>query len=138
MGHTFWKRCAIAIAVMVMWISFGLVVWVGFVLVPFAVVAYVCRESEWLYKRIGGYGQALDSCANTLFMDGHPKETISSHCGRYYETKYGNLYKNRPATNPEVVLPWQAIFVKWLTDIGEVDHVYKAVEQWAIDTQVDL
>jgi prepilin-type processing-associated H-X9-DG protein len=132
------RRLGIAFAAMVMWLLFGAVVWVTFVLFPLLTVAWVLRDSDWLRTRLTRYGQALDSAANVTFLDGHPKETISSHVGRYYTIKYGNPYKTIYASDPLLFLPWQCVFVKWLTDLAESDHVYHAVEQWALDAAVPL
>lgn len=132
------KRIAIAFAAMVMWVLFGIEVWIAFIAFPVLCLAWIFNSSDWLQQRLTSYGQALDSCANVVFMDGHPKETISSHVGRFYEARYGNPYKGREMTRPDLVMPWQALFVKWLTDFAETDHVLKAVEQWAIDANVAL
>ena len=132
------RRLLIAFAALIMWVLFGAIIAVAFCFVPVLMVAYVCTGSAWLYSRVGAFGQALDSCANVPFMDGHPKETISSHAGRYYEAKYGNPYKNRGPTQQDLVIPWQAKLVRWLTDMAEENHVLKAVEEWAITTGVPL
>ncbi len=132
------KRLAIAFAAIVMLICFLTVIVGALVALPLFILGYVITGSDWLYARIGAFGHGLDSCANVPWLDGHPKETISSHTGRFYEAKYGNPYKKRPATNPDQVIPWQAAFVKWLTDKAETNHVYKAVEQWAVDAKIDL
>lgn len=138
MGVEMSKRLLVAFAAMVMWLAFGLVVGAAFIVFPVLTAVWVCNGSEWLRDRLTKYGQALDSCANVPFLDGHPKETISSHVGRFYTARYGNAYKLLPATNPDLVIPWQCVFVRWLTDKGEPDHVYKAVEQWAVDAKVPL
>lgn len=133
------KRLGICFAALVMLVLFVIVIAAAVVVTLPLLVVYLFNASAWLYDRIGKFGQALDSCANVPFLDGHPKETISSHVGRFYEAKFGNPYKLRPyATQPDVVIPWQAQFVKWLTDLAEKDHVLHAVEQWAVDDRVPL
>lgn len=133
------KRFGICVAAIVMLVLFVIVIAVAVLCVPPLMLAYFIGGSEWIYKRVGAFGQGLDQAANVPFMDGHPKETISSHAGRYFEAVYGNPFKGRIVpSNPTVVIPWQAKFVKWLTDLAEKDHVLHAVEQWAVDDRVPL
>ncbi len=132
------KRLAIAFAAMCMWFMFGVEVSIAFAAFPFLTAVWVVRDSDWLRKRLTAYGQALDQCANVVFMDGHPKETISSHVGRIYSAKYGNGYKGMLGLKPDLVIPWQAVFVHWVTDFAEPDHVYKSVEAWAVASDIDL
>ena len=131
-------RLRIAFAALIMLVLFLLVIAGGVIAVLVFIVGYVATGSDWLRSRVTSFGQALDSAANVPFMDGHPKETVSSHAGRYFEAKYGNAYKGRPATQPALVIPWQAKFVRWLTDLAEPDHVLRAVEDWTIEKNVPL
>ena len=131
-------RLKIAIAALVMLVLFLTIIIPAAIAVPFLLVVYIFAGSDWLRSRVTSFGQGLDGAANVVFLDGHPKETISSHVGRWYEKKYGNAYEGRPPSIPDLVIPWRARFVKWLTDKGEPDHVYKSVEQWAVDKGVPL
>ena len=132
------RRIGIACAAMAMWLMFGLVVGFAFVCFPLLSLAWVAFDSDWLRKRLTSYGQGLDSCANVVLLDGSNLETISSHVGRMYTAKYGNMYKNLHAVDKDYPLTWQARLVRRLTDIAEPDHIYKSVELWAVDSQVPL
>lgn len=132
------QRIKIVIAAIIMLVLFLAVIIPAAISVPFLLAAYVLTGSDWLRSRVTSFGQGLDGAANVVLMDGHPKETISSHAGRFYEAKYGNPYEGRPATQPDLVIPWQARFVHWLTNLAEPGHVLKSVEQWTIDQKVPL
>lgn len=132
------SRLKVALAALVMLVLFLLLILPAAFMVPFLLVVYVLTGSEWLRSHVTSFGQGLDGAANVVLMDGRPQETISSHAGRYYEAKFGNAYEGRPPSIPDLVIPWQARFVKWLTDLVEPDHVYKSVEQWTIEKGVPL
>lgn len=131
-------RLKIALLGLVMLVLFLLVIAGGVIACLVFLLGYVLTGSDWLRSRVTSFGRALDQGANVPFMDGHEKEPISSHVGRFYEAKYGNAYKSRPPTIPDLVIPWQAKFVRWLTDLAEVDHVYKSVEDWAVEKGLPL
>lgn len=133
------ERAKLVLAASVMMFFFVPIVMVGIVIAVIMLVSYLFRDSQWVYKRLVAFGSALDQASNVVLFDGDERETISSHVGRFYEAKYGNPIKGRPgATDTLLVLPWQCEFVKWLTDLGEPDHVYHAVEQWAVDAELGL
>lgn len=132
------KRIGIAIAALVMWLAFGLVVIPIWLIFPLATLWWVIKNRNGLRDRLTRYGQALDSCSNVIVFDGHPKETISSHVGRMYSAKYGNPDKGLVITDANFKLPFMAKFVYWLTNLGESRHCYKAVEVWAVEAQVPL
>lgn len=132
------ERVKLLFAALFMLIVFLLIIIVGVVLTIIFLIGYLITGSAWLRSRVTNFGIGLDQAANVVFMDGNPKETISSHAGRYYEAKYGNPYKGRPATRPGLVIPWQAVAVCTVTNLGEKDHVLNAVEQWAVDAAIPL
>jgi hypothetical protein len=106
--------------------------------IPFLAI-FLLTGNEWMQKVVVNFGIAEDQAFNVVLLGGHPKETTSSHVGRYYEAKYGNPYKNRPIpTNPGLVIPITVQFLNWITGLAETDHALKAVEQWAIDQGVPL
>jgi hypothetical protein len=132
------RRILIAIAALVMWLAFGIAVIPVWIIFPFATLWWVIKNRNGLRDRLTRYGQALDACANVVVFDGHPKETISSHVGRMYSAKFGNPEKGMPITDPDFKLPVMAVFVYWLTNIGEKRHVYNSVESWAVQQGVKL
>lgn len=132
------RRIALAFAALFMLIVFITIILIGAVMALFFLLGYIVTGSEWLRDRLTKFGQGIDSAANVILLDGHPKETISSHVGRMYSAKFGNVYKGMAPTDPDYVLPRIAIIVMHITDIGEPDHVYKAVEEWAVEAKVPL
>jgi hypothetical protein len=133
-----WRRVLLLAAALFMLVAFLVIVLIGVVLALVFLIGFLFSGSAWLRDRITKFGQALDSAANVVLLDGHPKETISSHVGRMYSAKFGNPYKAMPVTNPDFVLPWQARIVFAITNFGEADHVYHAVEEWAVDANIEL
>lgn len=134
-----WKRLQISIAAFLMWGIFAVYDTLAMAVLPVLITAYLFTGRARLYREVGNAGKAMDQLCNVVFLDGHPKETVSSHAGRYYEAKYGNPYKGRPnALRPNLVIPARYRFVHWLTDKFERDHARKAVEQWTIDAGLPL
>lgn len=68
------------------------------------------EERVWVTKT----GQGTDALANASWFDGDPRETISSHTGRWIES-------GQP-------LPFKFKFVNWLTNLFEKDHPVKAIQ----------
>ena len=132
------QRLKIALAALIMLVLFLLVITAGTVATLIGLVVYIFRDSAWLRARITTFGRSLNAAAGVFFADTEGHETISSWAGRNYTAKYGNKYKNLPATLPDLVIPWQAKFVRWLTDLAEPDHVYKAVEEWTVEKGIPL
>lgn len=92
------------------------------ILQPVGIAVYALGNDNiraWIYRT----GKALDQFNNAAWFGGNPKETISSHTGRWYQAEH--------RTNGAVPLaiPLRFQFVKWLTDLFEIDHVLKAIEE---------
>lgn len=138
MATSIGKRLAIAFAALFMMTAFIIIILIGVVMALVFIVGYILSDSAWLRDRLTKFGQSIDAAANVVLLDGHPKETISSHVGRIYSAKYGNPIKNMPVVNPNLVIPWPAPVVKWITNFGEKDHVYHAVESWAVEQKVPV
>lgn len=132
------QRLKLTTVAFIMLVLFLLVIAVAVIATILGLVVYVFRDSAWLRSRITTFGRSLDAAAGVFFADMEGHETMSGWSGRCYTRKYGNVYKGLPATDADFVIPWQAKFVKWLTDLAEVDHVYKSVEQWTIDQNIPL
>lgn len=131
-------RLRIGLAALVMWLAFGLIVIPVWIVFPLGVAWWVWKNRNGLRDRLTRFGQALDECANVVLFDGDPRETVSSHVGRMYSVKYGNPDKGILITQPNFVIPMMARVVKFLTDQFAPQHVYKSVETWAIEKDVQL
>jgi hypothetical protein len=122
------KRLGKAAAAAVMLFAFGLGSLLALPCVAVALLGFAVTGREGFGRYVSYRGKSFDQVCNTYWFNGHPKETISSHAGRYFEAKYGNPYKGRPATDPELVIPRWARAIAWLTNLAEADHCLKAVE----------
>lgn len=122
------KRIALFLAGSFMLIVFGTGVLVALPMFALALVWFLITGSVTAQEFVSFRGMSLDQVCNAVYLKGDPRETVSSHCGRFYEAKYGNPYKRRPATNPDLVIPWRVQFVHRLTSLAEKDHVLKAVQ----------
>ena len=101
----------------------GLIFWAVFApfailtiaLQPLLILIYAFSPSDkirdWVYRT----GKAIDQLDNAALFAGNPKETISSHTGRWY------------ASGREVPLKFKV--VHWITNLFEKDHVIKAIEE---------
>lgn len=113
-------RAGKAFAAILMWLIFGLVALVTIILQLLGILAWVATGRQSIYDWVKDTGKAIDSLANTAVLRGHPKETVSSHAGRYIQR--GRIDPSRPA-------PRWARFVAWLTGLFEEDHAVKAIEE---------
>ena len=96
------------------WVAFGPLAIVLILALPVGIVLYGFGNDNiraWVYR----VGKALDQTDNAGYFGGNPKETISSHTGRYIAS--GKL------------LPIRYRFVRWLTDLFEHDHCVKTIEE---------
>lgn len=101
----------------------GLLFWLVFT--PGAVLVCICqfcgifkylftgsvREQVWVTST----GQGTDGLNNAGWFGGDPRETISSHTGRW-------ILSGKP-------LPLKFRFVRWLTNKFEQDHCVKAIQE---------
>ncbi len=81
---------------------------------PLGIIAYALTGSDgirdWVYRT----GKATDQLCNAAFFGGNPKETISSHAGRW-------VLSGRD-------VPARFRLVRWITDKFEQNHVLFAIE----------
>lgn len=109
-------RAKQAILGFLFWLAFGVPVVLALIFLPFAIIAYACGADNirpWVYRT----GKALDQTVNAALFGGHPKDTVSSHCGRWYIDTSGRR------------IPLRFKLVKWLTGLFEQDHAIKAIEE---------
>lgn len=109
------KRLALFIAGSLMFIVFGIGTIVALPLIAIALVVYLITGSEWCAEYVGFRGKSLDQVCNAYWCGGHPKETVSSHAGRW-------IVSGRP-------LPTWVRVVRVVTDVFEKDHCVKAIEE---------
>lgn len=74
---------------------------------------YLCNGSDVVRSWVTGTGQGIDGVNNAAWFGGDPRETISSHTGRW-------IISTQP-------MPLKFRFVHWLTDLFETDHCVKAI-----------
>lgn len=110
------KRLGEAFAALLMWAFFGAATLLLLVVFPLLIVRYILSGSESARNAVKLPGKALDQVVNTTYFGGHPKETISSHAGRWLFEKHG------------LPVPWWVNVVARVTDVFERDHVIKAIE----------
>lgn len=110
------KRLGRAFAAFLMWLAFTLPTLPVLILVlPLRILLYAITGNEELERRIKVPGKALDQFCNAEFFGGHPKETISSHAGRWL------------IEAPDRAPRWVHV-IDWLTGLFEKDHCEKAIE----------
>jgi hypothetical protein len=123
------KRFALFFAGLFMLVVFGIGAVASLPIFACALAWFLVSGSDEAREFVGFKGKALDQVCNAVYFGGHPKETVSSHAGRFYEAKYGNRYKGRPASDPDIEIPLWAKAVHAVTEIAEKGHVLKAVEE---------
>jgi len=111
------KRIAIGLLALVLWAVFGLINVIGWVGIPLSILYYVITGDSSTRDYVARYGKAIDQAANVVLLDGHHKETISSHVGRKIVAG--------------VELSLTEGFIVWLTNLVEKDHCVKAIEQYS-------
>ena len=110
------KRLGEAIAALLMWAFFGAATLFLLVAFPLLIIRYIVTGKPGHRDAVKLPGKALDQVVNCAYFSGHPKETISSHAGRWLFEKHG------------LPVPWWAEVVARITDVFEEDHVIKAIE----------
>ena len=111
------KRLGEAFAATLMWLIFTMMALPVLLLAfPWWIVRYAVTGSADAREAVKQPGKALDQFCNCSYFAGHPKETISSHAGRWLFEKHG------------LPIPWWADVVARITDEFEPGHVFKAIE----------
>lgn len=118
------RRLGEAVAAMLMWCIFGAGVVLYLVVMPLLIIRYVIVGTESARNAVKLPGKALDQAFNCIYFHGHPKETLSSHAGRW-------LFEA-----PERA-PWWVPVVATVTAWFEENHVQKAVEAPFLGTPLE-
>lgn len=110
------KRLGEALAATLMWLAFtAMALPVILLAFPFWIVRYAVTGKPEHREAVKSHGKALDQLINSAVFGGNPKETLSSHAGRWL-------------TEAPERAPWWVTVVDRLTGIAEHDHVIKAIE----------
>lgn len=110
------KRLGEAFAALLMWAFFGVAIVIFLAAFPLLVLRYVIVGTPSAREFVKQSGKSLDQVVNCAYFGGHPKETISSHAGRWLFEKHG------------LEVPWWVEVVARITDVFEEQHVIKAIE----------
>ncbi len=110
------KRLGEAFAALLMWLPFGIGAMVLLVAFPLLILRYIVTGKPEHRDAVKLPGKALDQLCNVTYFGGHPKETISSHAGRWLFEQHG------------LPVPWWVEVVARITDVFEEQHVIKAIE----------
>lgn len=111
------RRIGEAVAASLMWLVFTIpMLPVLLFVLPARIAMYVLTGDQRLRERIQLPGKALDQLVNATYFGGHPKETVSSHAGRWLTEA------------PDRAPRWVRV-IAWLTNLFEQDHVVKAIER---------
>jgi len=108
-------RLGKACAALLMLIVFGAGTVLALPLVLIAIAVYALTGSAWCEEYVGFRGKSFDQVCNAYWCGGHPKETISSHAGRWIASG--------------LPLPLWVRVVRAVTDVFERDHCVKAIEE---------
>jgi len=109
------RRVGLFLAGLLMFVVFSIGVVLSLPLFAIAIVAFLLTGSDYAAEFVGFRGKSLDQVCNAVYCGGHPKETISSHAGRW-------IVSGLP-------LPVWVRVVRAVTDIFERDHCVKAIEE---------
>ncbi len=110
------RRLGEALVAVLLWVIFGVGGLVVLVLFPLMVGRYVLTGNAAHREAVKNRGKALDQLFNVTFFGGNPKETLSSHAGRWL-------------TEAPERAPWWVKVVATITGWVEKDHVHKAIER---------
>ena len=114
--HDLKTRGGLCLVALLMWLVFSVATLVAIALIPIRTVGYFVTGRESLREKVKIVGKALDQVMNAQFFNGNPKETVSSHAGRWL------------TEDPENAPRW-AFQVDWITNKFEKNHVFKAIEE---------
>jgi len=109
------KRLGEAFAALLMWAFFGAATMLLIAVFPLLILRYVLTGTAEARDAVKLPGKALDQVVNCAFFGGHPKETVSSHAGRWIFQRPDDA-------------PWWAHAVDRITGWFEEAHVIKAIE----------
>lgn len=111
------KRTVTALLGLIFWLAFSplTIIVALFLWVP--IVLYwldIGNLRNFVYR----VGKAEDQLLNAALIGGNPKETISSHVGRWVR-----------AGRPKVKVWIMFVFVEWITGKFEENHCVEAIEE---------
>ena len=114
---TMGRRLGEAFAAALMWLLFTIpMLPVLVVVLPLRILWYTLTGDATMREKVAIPGKALDQLVNATYFGGHPKETVSSHAGRWLTEA------------PDRAPGWVRV-IAWLTNLFEKDHVVKAIEE---------
>jgi hypothetical protein len=109
------NRLKIVIVGFLYWLVFGVGTILTIIKQFFGIIKYAItgdeKERDWVTRT----GQGLDGVCNADYFDGDPRETISSHTGRWVES-------GEP-------IPPKFKFVNWLTGLFQPNHAVRSIEE---------
>lgn len=111
------SRAAAVFVAICFWIVFTPITWLGASLLIVPILLYwfgIGNLRNFVYR----VGKAEDQLINALLFGGNPKETVSSHTGRW-------IKRGRPDVRARFLF----VFVEWLTGRFEKDHCTNAIEE---------
>lgn len=114
------SRLRKAVAALMMLVVFSVLV--VLVVIPACAIGtllWLLNGSEKIYVWVKKAGKSLDQCCNTLLPNGHPKETISSHVGRWILAEQEG----------RVRAPIWAHALNWVLHQFDDNHALDAIEE---------
>lgn len=110
------KRLGESVAALLMWAFFGTAIVAFLAVFPLLTVRYIVTGKPEHRDAVKRPGKALDQVVNCAYFGGNPKETLSSHAGRWLFEQHS------------LPVPWWVGVVEKITGLFEKDHVIKAIE----------
>lgn len=113
------KRLEMAFAALLMHLVFGLSFALSWIATFPILLIWIISGNEVIKDWIYSFGKAEDQAMNASMFGGDPKETVSSHAGRWIQKRISD----------DIVVPRWVRLVKWFTDIFSMEHVLNSIEQ---------
>lgn len=107
-------RLRIVVLGLLFWIVFGIGTLATLLGQFIGIFAYAVTGRDGIRDWVTRTGQGTDGLCNAAFFNGDPRETISSHTGRW-------ILSGQP-------MPLKFRFVNWLTNLFETNHPLKAIQ----------
>lgn len=110
------SRLKASVVGLLFWLVFTVPALAALALQLVGIVVYVLTGSAFVRNWVYQTGKGIDGFNNAAWFAGSPKETISSHTGRWYASGRADI-------------PKRFRFVRWLTDLFERGHAVRAIEE---------
>lgn len=107
-------RIKVAILGLLFWVVFGIGAILTLICQLFGILIYAVTGSDAVRAWVTKTGQGTDGLNNAAWFGGDPRETISSHTGRW-------IASGKP-------VPLRFRFIHWLTNLFEEDHAVKSIQ----------